>query len=60
MKDWLFPSFAFLVFLYGMFFLVLHVHNYSKSNANIFSDAPKEIKYDDINEFLKEISKSFK
>ncbi|RAX54371.1 hypothetical protein CCY99_03170 [Helicobacter sp. 16-1353] len=62
MKDWIFPSMAFLVFLYGIFFAGLYIYNYKNSSVSIFAgskDTPvnQSIGIDD---FLQEISKSFK
>ncbi|MDE6885930.1 MAG: hypothetical protein K2P17_02670 [Helicobacteraceae bacterium] len=60
MKDWIFPTCAFLVFAYGMFFLNLYIYRYTNSDTNIFSEPTQVIQYDDIGNFLKEISESFK
>lgn len=60
MNDWIFPSVAFVIFLYGMTFLVAHLHNYTKSDMSLFDSNGRELKYDDMGRFLKDISESFK
>lgn len=60
MNDWVFPSVAFVIFLYGMTFLIAHLHNYAKSDMSLFNNNGKELKYDDMSRFLKDISESFK
>ncbi|RDU65080.1 hypothetical protein [Helicobacter sp. MIT 14-3879] len=59
MKDWLFPSFAFIIFLYGMSFVIYVYSNYSP-NIGIFSHSTKDVKYNDISSFLRDVSESFK
>ena len=61
MKDWIFPSVAFLIFLYGLFFLGIYVDDYKNSKAIVFTDetsTPTSQK--EVDKYLKEISKSFK
>lgn len=61
MRDWVFPSIAFLIFLYGMFFIGLYIYDYTNSNVSIFSDSDEApANQNNIDNFLKEISKSFK
>lgn len=61
MRDWVFPSIAFLIFLYGMFFIGLYIYDYTNSNVGIFSDSnDAPANQNNIDNFLKEISKSFK
>ncbi len=60
MKDWIFPSTAFIIFLYGMVFLIAHLHNYISADMSLFDGATKEYRYDEMGRFLKDISKSFK
>lgn len=62
MRDWIFPSITFLIFMYGIFFIGLYIHNYKNSNdLNIFSNSKNNSPAKtNINDFLKEISKSFK
>lgn len=61
MKDWTLPSLAFLVFLYGVFFVIWYIYDYKNSNVSVFSNVkttnPNE---SNIDNFLKEISNSFK
>lgn len=59
MKDWIFPSGAFIVFLYAMVFLIAHLHNYTSADMSLFDGANVEYRYGEIGEFLKDISKSF-
>ncbi|MGX2982901.1 hypothetical protein [Helicobacter sp. 23-1045] len=59
MKDWIFPSVAFVVFLYGMTFLIAHLHNYTNADMSLF-DGARNASYDDVGQFLKDISKAFK
>lgn len=58
MKDWIFPSVAFVIFLYGMAFIVAHLHNYTSADVSLF-DGANEIRYDDMGRFLKDISEAF-
>ncbi len=60
MKDWIFPSTAFIIFLYGMVFLIAHLHNYTGADMSLFDGATKEYRYDEVGHFLQEISKSFR
>lgn len=61
MKDWAFPSLAFLVFMYGTFFVILYIYDYKNSSVSVFADVntsqPNER---DIDNFLREISNSLK
>lgn len=61
MKDWIFPSIAFLIFLYGAFFLGLYVDDYKRSNVLTFTNetsGPSD--QTQVDKYLKEISKSFR
>lgn len=62
MKDWIFPSVAFLIFLYGMFFVGLYIYQYTNSdNVNTFSGtSTQSTKDSDINTYIKGIAESFK
>lgn len=61
MKDWVFPSLAFLVFLYGVFFVFFYIYDYKNSNVSIFADVKSSQSNErSIDNFLKEISNSFK
>lgn len=60
MKDWIFPSTAFIIFLYGMVFLIAHLHNYTSADMSLFDSSNKEYRYDEMGQFLKDISESFK
>lgn len=60
MKDWIFPSVAFIIFLYGMVFLIAHLHNYTSADMSLFDSAIKEYRYDEVGRFLRDISESFK
>lgn len=59
MREWVFPTFAFLIFVYLMVFTGIYIHKYSNSNIPIYN-ANKPSGGEDINVFLEEISKSFK
>lgn len=61
MKDWIFPSISFFVFIYGVVFVGLYIYDYKNSDVSVFSDTqvlPTSKR--DIDNFLKEISDSFK
>lgn len=60
MKDWIFPSTAFIIFLYGMVFIIAHLHNYTSADMSLFDATNNKIRYDDVSNFLKDISKAFK
>lgn len=60
MKDWVFPSVTFLIFLYGLCFIMYQVHDYQNANISSFQDSKQDMKTDDINSYLREISKSFR
>lgn len=60
MKDWIFPSTAFIIFLYGMVFIIAHLHNYTSADMSLFDSSTKEYRYDKVSNFLKDISKAFK
>lgn len=60
MKDWIFPSTAFIIFLYGMVFLIAHLHNYTSADMSLFDSSTTEYRYDEVSNFLKDISKAFK
>lgn len=59
MKDWIFPSGAFIVFLYAMVFLIAHLHNYTSADISLFDSSSKEIRYDDVGRFLQDLSSAF-
>lgn len=59
MKDWIIPSVAFVIFLYGMAFIVAHLHNYTSADMSIFSNEGRGLQYDDMGRFLKDISNAF-
>lgn len=59
MKDWIFPSGAFIVFLYAMVFLIAHLHNYTSADISLFDASTKEVKYDDVEQFLRDLSSAF-
>lgn len=59
MKDWIFPSVAFVIFLYGMTFLMAHLHNYTNADMSIFGGSGGQFEYDNMGRFLKDISNAF-
>lgn len=60
-KDWIFPSLAFLMFMYGAVFVVLYIYNYKTSNISAFADTNTSHSNErGIDSFLKDISNSFK
>ena len=60
MKYGIFPSVAFIIFLYGMVFIIAHLHNYTSADMSLFDGSTTEYRYDEIGNFLKDISKSFR
>ncbi len=61
MKDWIFPSMAFLVFIYGVVFVGFYIFDYKNSDVSVFSNTQiSPMNKRNIDNFLKEISDSFK
>lgn len=61
MKDWIFPSMAFLVFIYGVVFMGFYIFDYKNSDVSVFSNTQiSPMNKRNIDNFLKEISDSFK
>lgn len=59
MRDWIFPSLAFLVFLYGAFFINFYIYKFTNSDASLTSNYQDSTK-GDVSGFLKDISDSLK
>ncbi len=61
MKDWIFPSIAFLAFTYCALFVGLYIYDYKNSDVSVFSNTQvSPVNKRDIDNFLQEISNYFK